>query len=311
MVVRRLTAARVAVAYAVVGLAWVVLSDPLVAALAPGATPAGAVTDAAFVVVSTGAIFLVVRANRRGLAEARAERDRANRRADVLHRVLRHDVRNTVNVVRGYAELLADGVEDGRREAFAGKIIDGVDDLIETSQQARALAVLTDSEAADPEVMDLASVARDCARQLAAEYPEATVEVNLPEMLRVRAHPWLDEAVRNPLENGIKHNDGAAPEVRVDLEETGPGTVTVAVVDDGPGVPEVEREVLEADTETALVHSTGLGLWITRAAIERSGGDLRIEDREDGTAVVLTLPSPEPGPSPLLPEVELPYPRAA
>lgn len=311
MELRRLTATRVAVAYAVAGLAWMVLSDHLAPALGPWSGAARTAAGPAFVVVSAGAIYLLVRADRRSLAESEAELERANRRADVLQRVLRHNVRNTVNVVRGYAELLADRTEDPRQEAFADEIIDGVDDLVETSQQARALALLTEQDSPDREVVDLASIARECARELSAEYPEATIEVDLPERLRVSGHPHIDEGIRNPIENGILHNDAATPRVRVDVEETRPGSVTVAVVDNGPGVPAVERQVIESDTETALVHSTGLGLWITRTAVDRSGGDLGIENREDGTAVVMTLPTPDRRRTPGISHREFPYPRPA
>lgn len=98
MDLRRITPARAAVAYAAFGVAWIVASDALVAALYPGsATVAQNLKGIAFVAVSAGLIYLIVLASRRSLAEANAELERANRQAVLLRRILRHNVRNTVN----------------------------------------------------------------------------------------------------------------------------------------------------------------------------------------------------------------------
>ncbi|PYZ02701.1 hypothetical protein C8039_04105 [Halogeometricum sp. wsp3] len=37
---------------------------------------------------------------------------------------------------------------------------------------------------------------------------------------------------------------------------------TIRIEDDGPGLPETEREVLTTRTETPLTHSAGMGLWL-------------------------------------------------
>jgi sensor histidine kinase regulating citrate/malate metabolism len=46
------------------------------------------------------------------------------------------------------------------------------------------------------------------------------------------------------------------------------------VADDGPGLPEMEREVLGADTETPLRHGQGIGLCLVNAVVTEAGRTL-------------------------------------
>jgi K+-sensing histidine kinase KdpD len=68
--------------------------------------------------------------------------------------------------------------------------------------------------------------------------------------------------------------------------------VCLDIADNGPGIPETEREVLTRGTETQLVHGSGIGLWIIHWVVTRYGGELSFEEREDGGSVVrLSLPA--------------------
>jgi len=56
---------------------------------------------------------------------------------------------------------------------------------------------------------------------------------------------------------------------------------------------EEELEVLTGDTEMALVHSTGTGLWLMRWIVHGSGGRLRVNsDPSEGTRVAIGLRHP-------------------
>lgn len=59
--------------------------------------------------------------------------------------------------------------------------------------------------------------------------------------------------------------------------------VEVGVADDGPGIPDHERAVLEDGRETPLEHGSGLGLWIV---VWKSGGAVEFEPNDpEGTVV--------------------------
>ena len=106
----------------------------------------------------------------------------------------------------------------------------------------------------------------------------------------------LRQVLLNLLDNAVKYGP-QAQEVRVSLRKTGDG-VLIAVSDDGPGIPESERERiwdsyvrLDRERESAIA-GTGIGLAVVHDLVKRHGGRVRIESSKSGGArFVIELPS--------------------
>lgn len=103
----------------------------------------------------------------------------------------------------------------------------------------------------------------------------------------------LSQAIRNVVANALRF----APEestVTVDLESNSRGWL-ISVSDQGPGIPESERDIIfEPFTQSSLsgtgAGGTGLGLPITRGIIELHGGRVWCEQRPLGACFRLELP---------------------
>jgi signal transduction histidine kinase len=109
----------------------------------------------------------------------------------------------------------------------------------------------------------------------------------------VRGDPSeLRRIVRNLIDNAATH---AASRVELRLA-SGEGVVRLDVVDDGPGVPEHQREAIferfrRADlARTRGAPGIGLGLAIARSLAERAGGGVELVDGGPGAWFRLTLP---------------------
>jgi signal transduction histidine kinase len=104
-----------------------------------------------------------------------------------------------------------------------------------------------------------------------------------PEPVSVHAAPGpIELAVGNLIRNALE----ASPSdhgVRVRVMADGRWGVIV-VEDDGPGVPpEILSRVFEPFVTTKTERGgTGLGLAITRDMISQLGGEVRLENREEG-----------------------------
>lgn len=224
---------------------------------------------------------------RRSVAESR---ERAQQ-LQVLDRVLRHTLRNELNVVRGRAELVAAQTE-GEPAEHARTVVERCDDLLETADKERAINdVLGAGTTAEP--VDVARVVEHAVEEVREEYPDAALALDTPERARAVAVPQLGTAVRELVENGIRHADRDPAQVAVDVTVDGE-TVRVDVADHGPGIPEIERRVLSGeDAIDALHHSQGLGLWLVHWTVAHSGGELSFADNDPrGTVVSITLPVP-------------------
>jgi len=220
-----------------------------------------------------------------------AER-RREQRLNVLNRVLRHNLRNDMTVVTGYTEAAAQRVDD---EAVVGMLDDAVaaaEGLVSMGEKAREVERVLDRDP-DPEPVSLADRLEGVVAERGAADPSATVTVTGDAT--VRTDPTvLSTVVGELLENALVHA-GPAPSVELAAEHRG-DAVVVTVTDDGPGIPEGERAVIDAGVESALEHGSGLGLWLANWGVTSLGGRLRLESNE-GTTVTVELPAPDGDPT--------------
>jgi PAS domain S-box-containing protein len=226
------------------------------------------------------------------LADVTDRRQREQQLA-VLERVLRHDIRNTVNVIEGNGAVLTEQL-DGELGTAAGRIVDRARQLGRLSEKAREVTDVLRSSSADRTV-DAVSVLDRERRQLEAEHPDCQFVTDSPEVAPVAGDERLAIAVREVLENAVEHGyhqtpAGIDPEVRVRITvETDHVVLTVA--DTGPGIPERERRPLSDGTETALQHGSGIGLWAVFWLVRSLGGEVTVTDREpQGAVVTMRLP---------------------
>lgn len=228
---------------------------------------------------------------RAALESERETASRLGRRLTVLNRVLRHDVRNAVNVIRGNAEAIVDGADDP--VAVAEIIRDQASEMVEMSERAREVEAAL-SEDLEPQRFDLGEAVGACAADLERRREPVTVHRSVETGAWVEASPLVETAVERLMENAVQHNDAPVPTVWVDVatgERDGGPVVSVRIADDGPGIPDEQIAVIEQGRETALEHTSGLGLWHVNWIIETAGGDLRFEERTPrGSVVEFSLP---------------------
>ncbi|CCQ32472.1 two-component system OmpR family sensor histidine kinase TctE protein [Halorhabdus tiamatea SARL4B] len=224
------------------------------------------------------------------------DQTRREQQLDVLNRLLRHNLRNEMNVVRGHAELLAETVEDPDADRHFDRIFETVDTVTERSDKVGTLTRAF--EGAETQSVDLELTLRDAIETVRTERPAASIKLDLADArgLRIASGASVGLAFEELLTNAIEHNDDD-PTVWVTVE-TGDSDagVTVRISDDGPGIGDQERTVIEEGRETPLEHSSGIGLWLVAWIVRTIGGTIHFETDGDGTTVVVQLPVAEASP---------------
>ena len=205
----------------------------------------------------------------------------------VYSRFLRHNIRNDITVINGNADWIVENAKNGAGER-AQAILDRTDELAETSQKARIVDDVVGTQA-DPVTMQVDSLVESSRDEIAGAYPDATVRTDVPPGLDLCGHKHLHEALNNAIENAIVHQDSDDPVVDIRVQTDG-DAVEIAVVDDGPGIPTQELRALSEGKETALVHGSGIGLWLIDWIVRTSGGAVRFESDDTGTVVRMELP---------------------
>ncbi|EMA65079.1 PAS domain S-box protein [Halorubrum kocurii] len=230
------------------------------------------------------------------------------RQLRVVDRVLQHNLRNALTVIRGRAEQIAErdaartgsgGARTGSDAETSGEVADAASDIV-----TRANALLSTSEkshhiteilgdAAEREPIDVGRVVEHLGSVVEAEYPAAELSISTPDDVAALASvtTWIDRALGELIRNAVEHHDRDRPVVEVTVEAK-PGAIEVRVADDGPGLTDMDRDVLETGQAVeALYHGSGLGLWLVYWVVQQSGGSATARDADPrGTVVTLTLP---------------------
>lgn len=210
----------------------------------------------------------------------------------VLNQVVRHDIRNNLQALDGFSEMLAEKFEPGT---------DGhqcVEQIIESTADAIELTTIA-GDMADAMLMDESSLEKTCLKttiedeinSLTSTYPNARISVNgeLPSE-NVLANKLLNSVFRNILKNAVLHNDKDIPEITISATNNRVNTVKIA--DNGPGVPDDQKDVIFGRGEKGLDSSgTGLGLYLVETLLDLYDGSVRIEDNEpEGSVFIVELP---------------------
>lgn len=224
-----------------------------------------------------------------GLIRDVSDRKERIRQLHVMDRLLRHNIRNALNIIMGHADLLmANG--NATRNAHGRYIIETGEQLLQTTEKQRDIIELL----SDPPARRVASLTTMCehvVRDLHQAYPDAEITLSVPEDLDVECVSEFEYGLRELGENALRHNPSLEPWLQVGVTAEN-GSARIVFEDDGPGIPEEEfTVVLGQEYPKQLYHGSGLGLWLSKHVVSRSGGTLRFQDRDPtGTAVSVTIP---------------------
>ncbi|VTT87263.1 signal-transducing histidine kinase homolog [Halorubrum sp. DM2] len=227
--------------------------------------------------------FFRLRNQSRSAYTQREELRRVRDQLDVLNRVLRHDIRNDMNVVVAWGEMLEDEVTPAGREKL-DRILRAGRHVVELTNVARDLSALTHGdETPDRKPVSLRQILTAELEKRRATFSDA--EITMPEPpdpgTHVLANELLSSVFRNLVNNAVQHNRTAHPKVMITVEDDAE-SVRVSVADNGPGIPDdVKADLFGAGEKGLESGGTGMGLFLVDSLVEGYGGDVWIEDRAE------------------------------
>ena len=207
-----------------------------------------------------------------------SDREVRQQRLAVLNRVLRHNIRNQLDIVKSHAEALPSNVDEHR-----SSIIAAADDIAALSRQARQIDQFVSDQEPTSQI-DLTRVVETALDRVSTA--NIIVTTNLPETAVVTTNRQaVESAIESPLKNAV---DYATTSVKVTITAKD-GGYCVTIIDDGPGLPAEELNSLDEGTEAPLEHTTGLGLWQLKWAVMILNGNLFFST-DGGTTVRINIP---------------------
>ncbi|MEJ2137961.1 MAG: ATP-binding protein [Gammaproteobacteria bacterium] len=216
-------------------------------------------------------------------------------------RRLAHEIKNPLTPIQLSAERI--------RRKFLGTVDESSSELLDRAtqtivQQVEAMRDMVDafSEYARAPAMnrtnfDLNRLIRQVADLYPAHRNQLPIRLELDETLpavnldAVRIRQVLHNLIRNALEAMEGQEDSEIVIRSYLLHKHKIDCVGVSVRDNGPGLPEEDREKIFEPYVTTKSKGTGLGLAIVKKLVEEHGGEVEIESElDEGTCVTIVLP---------------------
>jgi len=243
------------------------------------------------------------------LVEARREAEKTNRLKSIFLANMSHEIRTPLTSIIGFAEAIGETVEEWESgpdvlRRFARLIESSGQSLLDTLDAVLNLSKLEAGEmelATEP--VDLEAKARAMAEQFETKANEAEVDLKTEREVEEAVWAQADEGglqivLRNLVSNAIKYTDeGANVWIRVrqdgdaavlEVEDTGIGMDA----EQAPGLFEAFRQ--ESEGTGRVYEGTGIGLAVTKEAIEQMEGGIEVETEKGvGSCFTVRLPKAE------------------
>jgi len=235
------------------------------------------------------------------LSRRQEELERAMTARSRFYASMSHELRTPINAVLGYSTLLleniygplnekqAEGIQ--RTQRAAKHLLELVNDVLDLSKIEAGKIDLRLQPVAFPTIVEELFVT---VRPLADKFGTRLTLEHEGDAVTVVSDPRrVRQVLLNLLSNAIKFGGGKP--IRVAVTKTPEQGVSVAVIDEGEGIPREDQERIFQEFvqlgKTQLQEGTGLGLPISRRLAELLQGSLTMESEVGkGSTFRLTLP---------------------
>ncbi len=202
-----------------------------------------------------------------------------------------HELRSPLTRLKVALEFLPEGEQRASMAADVHEMELMVSELLELERLRDGRGILTARQ-------DLLPVLREVAEDFLDQKPGVVVYATAREIPVDIDADKIRMVLRNLLENAFKYSLADSRAVEISTSEDG-DKITVRVSDDGPGIPESDREsVFEPFFRVDRSRSKntggyGLGLSICKRIMEAHGGSIAVEPNPGrGASFILMLPKP-------------------
>jgi PAS domain S-box-containing protein len=204
--------------------------------------------------------------------ESRRRIEQQNERLDEFASVISHDLRNPLQVAEGRLELASEECDSEHLTAVAD-----AHDRMETLTQDLLTLAREGTRVDEVVPVQVRTAVEKSWRTV--ETDEATLTVESEQTLRAdptRFQQLLENLVRNAIDHG-----GDDVHIVVGACDDGTGFY---VADDGPGIPEADREAVFDSGYSTDPDGTGFGLAIVQAIVHNHGWEITVTESQDGGA---------------------------
>lgn len=232
--------------------------------------------------------------------ENKLKSEKEKLRNDLLSSIA-HDLRTPLSSISGTASVLLQKMNDINDDKRNDMLLTISDEAFRLGRLVENILNITKLESTDfivkKEWYPLEEIIVSATSRVEKLYKERNIKIFLPdEMIMIHADPVLiEQAIINLLENAAKYS---FEKTEINIEAvTGPGYISVCVIDKGPGVKIEDLDIIfekfqQLQRGSDMKTGSGIGLSVCKAIIKVHGGEIFAQMTPDnGFKVSFKLPA--------------------
>jgi signal transduction histidine kinase len=204
----------------------------------------------------------------------------------LLNRMLRHDIRNEMQLILGWTESLGSHI-DGDGEEMLNQALTSGRHVVELTDVAKnILDAILEREDISLEPIELGTLLETVIEARRETFDQATIRMEgQPPAVTIEANEMLSAIFRNLINNAVQHNNADEPRVTIS-SQIDDESVRIRIADNGPGISDDQRDqIFDSDQKGLGSQGTGMGLYLIANLVDMYDGSVWIEDNEPRGAV--------------------------
>lgn len=235
-----------------------------------------------------GGLMGLQRAKIRGVSiKLRNEREHLESKREqleALNRIVRHDIRNDIQLIIGLSETCGTG--DGNNAEKINMVQNSARHAVELTETAKDfIESLGEDEKDSLEDVELGPVLEEQIQYMHKSYDNVEIDGPGDVDTKVKADTLLSSVFRNLMTNAVQHNSADKPKINIQVTQDD-STVVIKIGDNGEGIPEDMRDAVFGRGEKGLdSEGTGVGLYLVDTLVGMYNGEVEISDSPMGGAL--------------------------
>lgn len=217
----------------------------------------------------------------RGIDRDITERRRAQKRERFLHSLLRHDIKNKIQVTKGYLQLMEDFDTEDELQDYLKKAKESLNEeenLIDKISYLRKI-----EEKDEIETVKLNRYIDRSINNNSSLIENSGVDIQTDGIdVEVKGGELLEELFSNLIENSLNHS--SCEKIWISAKKDS-DEIKVMFEDDGKGILEDEKDtIFDKKSKGTESKGSGLGLYLVKRIVNTYGGEITVKDSDMGGA---------------------------
>ncbi|MFP4051302.1 MAG: ATP-binding protein [Thermoplasmata archaeon] len=217
----------------------------------------------------------------RGMDRDITEKRRAQKRERFLHSLLRHDIKNKIQITKGYLQLM-DDVDS--KDEFMDSLNKAKESLDEEENLIDKISYLREIDEKDEvSSVNLKTYIEKGIDNNISFLEESEVDVLTDGLDKdVMGGELLEELFKNLIENSLNHSNCETISITAEDDSE---NLKIIFEDDGDGIPKDKKKVIfDKNYKGSKSKGSGLGLFLVKRIVDTYGGEITVKDSSMGGA---------------------------